>query len=170
MNETMMDHDPAGTEEPAPAGLAAPDAGRTPPGRKRCPNCAALLGVRTSRCGCGYAFPVKEKPAAARKAERGAAVAPASGRAPDDPLARALSVCDEIAAFCGRIGPFAAIASRIEAVDRLAGQLTPEEHAEIVRLAARAGGFGPLLLVAREISSGGSAAPAAAADDAAPEA
>ena len=32
-----------------------------PRGKKQCPSCEALLGVRTSTCDCGYVFPEKKK-------------------------------------------------------------------------------------------------------------
>lgn len=125
-----------------------PETVRVPPGKKRCPRCNALNGVRTLRCVCGHAFEVKRKPGGERKSR-------SAGKAADggegDPLASARDLRDAVAGFCGRYAGLADVAGRIEAVQSLRGRLTLDEHREIENLAAATGGIDLLLLVAREI-------------------
>lgn len=154
MHEEMTTNEIAPTEG-APAEVQAAAGERTPPGRKRCANCGALNGVRTARCGCGFAFPVKEKAERTPRAAKPGRTASA-GAAGDDPFARVAGVCEEIAAFCRSTSP-AALEAKVHAVAELAGRLTPEEHAQIVRLSAMTGGYGTLLLLARELASRGEA-------------
>ncbi len=121
--------------------------GRVPPGKKRCPNCAALLGVRTLACACGHAFTPKPKP------EGGAARTPrAKGEAGEgDLLARARHTRDAVADFCERYSDLAEVTARLAVVQELRGKLTLDEHREIEHLAAATGGLDLLALVVREI-------------------
>ena len=120
---------------------------RVPPGKKRCPNCAALLGVRTLACACGHAFTPKPKPAG--KAERASRAKGAA--AEEELLARARNTRDAVADFCARYADLAEVAARLAAVQDLRGKLTADEHREIEHLAAATGGLDLLALVAREI-------------------
>lgn len=121
---------------------------KTPPGKKKCPLCGLLNGVRTLKCGCGHEFQIKRKAEAVPGTPGGEG---ASRRfvTPGGVEATLTAVAD----FCGRYENFALLADRVAAVQSLRGRLTAGEHAEIERLAEATGGLDVLVLIAREYTA-----------------